>query len=56
MLLCGEGHDAGTERKAEGLNGTLSKRLAKKKVEMLGYATSWIKLRAPLDTRIVKPI
>ena len=41
---------------AEGLNGTLSNRLAKKNVEMLGYATSWIKPRAPLDTRIVKPI
>ena len=38
---------------AEGLNGTLSNRLAKKKVEMLGYATSWIKPGAPLDTRIV---
>ena len=59
MLLCGEGREcyyAGTERKAEGLNRTLSNRLAKKKVEMLGYATSWIKPRAPLDTRIVKPI
>ena len=52
MLLCGEGREcyyAGTERKAEGLNGTLSNRLAKKKVEMLGYATSCIKPRAPLD-------
>ena len=38
---------------AEGLNGTLSNRLAKKKVEMLGYATSSIKSRALLDTRIV---
>ena len=28
-----------TEKMAEGLNGTLSNRLAKKKVEMLGYAT-----------------
>ena len=40
----------------ERLNGTLSNRLAKKKVEMLGYATSCIKSRALLDTRIVKPI
>ena len=59
MLLCGEGREcyyAGTERKAEGLNGTLSNRLAKKKVEMLGYATSCIKPRALLNTRIVKQV
>ena len=41
---------------AEGLNGTLSNRLAKKKVEMLGYATSCIKSRALLNTRIVKQV
>ena len=41
---------------AEGLNGTLSNRLAKKKVEMLGYATSCIKPRALLNTRIVKQV
>ena len=41
---------------AEGLNGTLSTRLAKKKVEMLSYATSWINSRALLDTRIVKQV
>ena len=59
MLLCGEGRQcyyAGTETKAEGLSRTLSNRLAKKKVEMLAYATSCIKPRALLDTRIVKPI
>ena len=39
---------------AEGLNGTLSNRLAKKKVDMLGYATSCI--RALLNTRIVKQV
>ena len=41
---------------AEGLNGTLSNKLAKKKVEMLGYATLWIKARALLDTRIIKQV
>ena len=59
MVLCGGGREcyyAGTERKAERLNGTLSNRLAKKKVEMLGYATLWIKARALLDTRIIKQV
>ena len=59
MLLCGEGREcyyARTERKAEGLNRTLSNRLAKKKVEMLGYATLCIKSRALLNTRIVKQV
>ena len=41
---------------AEGLNGTLSNRLAKKKVEILGYATSCIKSRALLKTQIVKQV
>ena len=41
---------------AEGLNGTLSNRLAKKNVEMLGYATSCIKSRALLKTQIVKQV
>ena len=40
----------------EGLNGTLNNRLAKKKVEMLGYATSCIKFRPLLNTRIGKQV
>ena len=40
----------------EGLNGTLSNRLAKKKVKMVGYATSSIKSKALLNTRIVKQV
>ena len=35
--------------KAEGLNETLGKRVAKKNVEIIGYASSWIQTSVLLD-------
>ena len=56
---CGGGSEsyyARAEEKAEGLNETLGNRLAKKNVEMPGYASSWIQAGVVLDTLIVKQV
>ena len=50
---CGAGsksYFARTKKKAEGLKKTLGKRLAKKNVEIFGYASSWIQTGVVLDT------